>query len=274
MIWQMPTQFAILSQCMWICRLPTNGRSRHFRNLNNIEIYSNIIYEDLCKWQRKGSRQPVCQRIYIIWNPCVLIFNGQWDYEYENGTGQFLDIWFLHRNREKEATIQYLFQCDAVNLLRFVWFWANKYAVISHGNSRNSSIYLWHVKRVFHPLPILLKPFLRSIYWFDAVASSALIWIGGKFLLYEERNCTVIVLSFALRICHPFTVRLNECTRICVWSYDGPMCHRRRTSLPVPSVSDWRISAVVTIRLGRISQSLALVENKIRSKDLRCEWNR
>lgn len=60
-------------------------------------------------------------------------------------------------------------------------------------------LYLWHVKRVFHPLLILSKPsFVR--FAGNAVASTALTWIVGEIRFHGEKNCTVIVLSFAIAI--------------------------------------------------------------------------
>lgn len=44
---------------MWIFRATSDKWPvASFRNLNNIEIYSNIIYEDLCKCQKRGKKNP------------------------------------------------------------------------------------------------------------------------------------------------------------------------------------------------------------------------
>lgn len=211
------------------CRLPTNGRSRHFGNLNNIEIYSNIIYEDLCKckpergeWNHKPSAVavPVDQprNTLVYENPFVLISNGIMNTEMVSVS---FCIWFLNtatvdRQIKRNPNSISLSRLTGANLLRFGWFWPNKYALISLGGF-NSMLgpkkTLRHVKRVWHPPLILLEP--RLVFAGKAVAFSALVELAKKW--FSTKNIGIarsLCCSFLVCNCHPFTVRLSSCTRI------------------------------------------------------------
>lgn len=99
----------------------------------------------------------------------------------------------------------------------------------------------------FSPAADPIEAFLRSICWYCGRIHPTDLNCRENSVPRREKlrgHCALVCLR------HPFTVWWNECTRICVWSYDCPVCQRRLTSLPVPSVTDWRLSFVATISLA------------------------